>query len=128
MFKSLLKCLSSLYLQVYFGNFLFFLQNDGTATPNSVTDVHLKQAEQWFRPQDISLVILCFHSEQEGKETPTGLIKLFGPVAWCRNGPSWLHQYLSYRSRECFLAKHCSSSLDQLPWIPGAWPHYNFHT
>lgn len=34
----------------------------------------------------------------------------------------------SYRSWECLLVEHCSSALSRLPWIPGAWPHYNFHT
>lgn len=57
----------------------------------------------------VSPTIPCFHSEPGWKETPRALMKLFGPVAWCWNSSRWLNQRLSYRSRECFLAEHCSS-------------------
>lgn len=114
---------------IVFGNFLLLLQTDGM-THNTVNDIHLKQAEPWFRPQYISTCFLSetVFTEQGEKKTPASLMKLLGPVAWCQNSRRWLHQYLSYRSTECFLVEHCSSSLNRLPWIPGAWPHYNFHT
>ena len=131
MLKIVMKYLSSMYLQGYSGTFLFLLQTSGIATHNTVNDAHLKQAEQWFRPRYIS-TCLCsdaiFSFRAGGIKTPTSLMKLFGPVAQCRNSRRWFHQYLNYRSKECFLVEHCSSSLNWLPWIPGAWPHYNFHT
>lgn len=131
MLKILLKYLTSLYWQVYFGNFLFFLQTSGIATQNTINIFILHKLCNDLGLSTclpVSSVMLCFHSELRGKKTPTSLIKLFGPGCCLRNSRRWLHQYLSYRSWECFLVEHCSSSLNWLPWIPGAWPHYNFHT
>lgn len=45
---------------ILFGNFLLLLQTGEMATHNTVNDVHLKQAEPWFRSQYIST---CFLSE-----------------------------------------------------------------
>lgn len=116
------------YLQVQVVFFRSFSHN----SEQRKNDGKVKQAEQPFRLHSASTcvlsdLVLILHTE----ERTTSLMKLSsGVVSWSRHlqGRNRLHQCLNLRSWECFLVEHCSSSLHRLPWIPGAWPHYNFHT
>lgn len=97
-------------------------------------DVHLKQDEQHFRLHSSSTCLLsnpvCIHHTEEAscnlsnEAVPRHCVLMSAPPAWMLT----LSVFKSYRSWECLLVEHCSSSLNRLPWIPGAWPHYNFHT